>query len=94
MAIYSRMTGRSHPAEGEGEGEGEVTSDKLHQVTAEATKDLEDVLSHLSESIDDLTTQKPRATPTTPRPSEPPHYTIAESPTDSRGPDHRPTTSP
>ena len=94
MAIYSQMTSKSplSPREGEGEGE-EVGADKLRQVTAEASKDLETVLSQLSESIDDLTTDKPApaASATPPHPSELPHFTLASSPTQRRGED---STSP
>lgn len=94
MAIYGQMTGRSRTAEEGGEeGEGEVTPDKLHEVTAEATKDLEHVLSHLSESINDLTLQRPPAPSATPQTSDPPHFTIADSPTDRRGPENKPPTT-
>lgn len=94
MAIYGQMTSQqSTPADGEGEGE-EVTSDKLHEVTAEATKDLEDVLSHLSESIDDLTGDAPVGSREAPRPSDPPHFTLATSSTHRRPQDSEPPRNP
>ena len=84
MAIYGQMT-RKNPAPEEEDAD--VTPDKLDQVTAEASSDLEQVLSHLSESIDDLTSNKPHPSPPVSRPSEPPHFTLASSPTDRRGAD-------
>lgn len=74
----------------EGGEEEEVTSDKLHQVTAEATKDLEEVLSHLSESIDELTGDTPVRSKETPSPRDPPHFTLASSPTHRRPQDTEP----
>lgn len=85
MAIYGQMTSQPSTSGGEGDGEGEeVTSDKLHEVTTEATKDLEEVLSHLSESIDELTGDAPVGSKETPQPSDLPHFTLASSPTHRR----------
>ena len=88
MAIYGQMTSRPGVGEGEEEEEeGGETRDKLKQVTVEATKDLEEVLSHLSESIDDLTTDRgPAHSATPPSTAEPSHLTLADSPTNFRGP--------
>lgn len=83
----------STSADGGEEGE-EVTSDKLNQVTAEATKDLEEVLSHLSESIDELTGDAPVESREAPRSSEPPHFTLASSPTHRRPQDTDPPRNP
>lgn len=95
MAIYGHMTSKTVSPSDDEDGE-VVTSDTLREVTAEASRDLEHVLSHLSESIDDLTTDKSTASHTTapaaqsqPHSSQepPPHFTLARSPTDRRGPD-------
>ena len=100
MAIYGQMTSKSAGGAGdEGGEEGEMTTDKLRQATAEASKDLEEVLSHLSESIDDLTSSKPSSSggppqSQSPHPPEPPHFTLASSPTDRRGPDIHPPKDP
>lgn len=92
MAIYGQMTSQpSTSADGEEE---EVTRDKLHEVTAEATRDLEDVLSHLSESIDELTGDAPVGSREAPRPSDPPHFTLATSPTHRRPQDSEPPRNP
>ena len=93
MAIYGQMTSKSPLSPPAGEGE-EVEADKLRQVTAEASKDLEAALGQLSESIDDLTTDKPLPTATPPRPSEPPHFTLASSPTHRKGEDSTPPRDP
>ena len=86
MAIYGQMTSRPSREEGEGEEgeeeEGDI-DESVRQVTAEATKDLENVLSHLSDTIGDLTSNKPL--PSAPPTSRPPHLTLASSPTNPRG---------
>ena len=101
MAIYGQMTSRPAADEEREEEEGEEVKDKLKQVTAEATKDLEEVLSHLSESIDDLTSGKSPSLSATPTqteqphpPTEPPHFTLANSPTNRRGPEISPPRDP
>ena len=86
MAIYGQMTSRPSREEGEGEEEEGDIHESVRQVTAEATKDLENVLSHLSDTIGDLTSNKPLpSAPPTSRPSEPPHLTLGSSPTNPRG---------
>ena len=94
MAIYSQMTSKSPLSPQEREGEEEGGADKLRQVTAEASKDLEAALSQLSESIDDLTTDQPPPTAIPTRPSEPPHFTLASSPTHRKGEDSTPPREP
>ena len=95
MAIYSQITSRTVAQEEDGEDEEGETRDKLKQVTDEATKDLEEVLSQLSVSIEDLTSDRGSASPATPtQPHPPPHFTLADSPTNHRGPEISPPRDP
>ena len=85
MAIYGQMTSRTKATEEEEEEEGEV-KDKLREVTTEASKDLEQVLSELSVSIDNIEV----STPPQPRPTEAPHLTLGSSSTNRRAPETSP----
>ena len=89
------MTSRTVAGEEDGEDEEGETRDKLKQVTDEATKDLEEVLSQLSVSIEDLTSDRGSASTATPtQPHPPPHFTLADSPTNHRGPEISPPRDP
>ena len=58
------------------------STDKLTEATAQATKELEEVLEQLSGSIDEIALSQPAAaTPPTMLSEEPPHFTLATSPT-------------
>jgi regulator of protease activity HflC (stomatin/prohibitin superfamily) len=97
MAIYSQMTSRTVAGEEDQEEEEGETRDQLKQVTAEATRDLEEVLSQLSVGIDDLTAERGSASPappTQPHPPTNPHFTLADSPTNRRGPEISPPRDP
>ena len=87
MAIYGQMTSQPLAGEGEeeeGEDEGEVElEDKLKDITAEATRDLDNVLSQLTDGIRDLGSDRTTGHEQ-PRPADPPHFTLASSPTHRR----------
>ena len=106
MAIYGQMTSQGHASKDAEEGDdvtagtGEIVThdslssslptspDKLAEEIVQATSELEGTLIQLTDGIE-LTGYKPAAS-ATPRPSEPPHFTLATSPTHRRASDTEP----